>query len=38
MRNLALEATSAPKVEEMKAQLFAWHKPEEAKVNAAASY
>ena len=32
MRNLALEAASAGKVAEMKAQLFAWHKPEEAIV------
>ena len=31
MRNLAPEAASAPKVEELKAQLFAWHKPEEAR-------
>jgi choline-sulfatase len=38
MRNLALEKASAPKIEEMKAQLFSWHKPEEAKVNAAANY
>jgi choline-sulfatase len=29
MRNLALEPASAAKVEEIKAQLFAWHKPEE---------
>ena len=30
MPNLALEAASAGKVAEMKAQLLAWHKPEEA--------
>jgi choline-sulfatase len=30
MRNLALEAASAGKVAEMKAQLFAWHRPQEA--------
>ena len=30
MRNLALEPASAGKVDEMKAQLFAWHKPEAA--------
>jgi choline-sulfatase len=29
IRNLALEPASASKVAEMKAQLFAWHKPEE---------
>jgi Arylsulfatase A and related enzymes len=29
MRNLALESASAAKVAEMKAQLFAWHKPQE---------
>jgi choline-sulfatase len=28
MRNLALEPASASKVAEMKAQLFAWHKPD----------
>jgi len=28
MRNLALEPASVGKVDEMKAQLFAWHKPE----------
>ena len=28
MRNLALEPASAAKVAEMKAQLFAWHKPD----------
>jgi choline-sulfatase len=28
MRNLALEPASAGKVAEMKAQLFAWHKPD----------
>jgi choline-sulfatase len=28
MRNLALEAASAGKVADMKAQLFAWHKPD----------
>ena len=38
MRNLALEAASAPKAEEMKAQLFAWHKPEEVKVQAAVAH
>ena len=27
-RNLALEVASAGKVDEMKAQLFAWHKPD----------
>lgn len=30
MRNLALEPASARKVEQMKAELFAWHKPEES--------
>ena len=30
MRNLALEPSSAGKVAEMKAQLFSWHKPDEA--------
>lgn len=33
MRNLALEPASAAKVAEMKAQLFAWHKPAEAKTS-----
>jgi len=31
MRNLALEPASAGTVSELKAQLFQWHKPEEAK-------
>lgn len=32
IRNLALAAASAGKVAERKAQLFEWHKPEEAVV------
>jgi hypothetical protein len=32
MRNLALESASAAKVAELKAQLFAWHKPQEKIV------